>query len=327
MSRRERVAILTTSYPESEGDPAGHFVAAEAEALAAEGHAVVVIGAGSARTQPGNPHVVRLSDGGATGWPGLLPRLRARPTRAVGLLRWMTAARRELERLGPFERVIAHWLIPAGFPIALAASAGARLEVVVHGSDARLFARLPRTAAQWVLERLTARGAVLRCVSEELAETLRGLGGSGVEPMIRVEQARIAVRRTRNRDQARRELGLSPEVRLIVIVGRLVPDKRVADALAAATLLPDLSVAVVGDGPERNSLQRRFASVHFAGRVNRDQALSWIAAADVLLSASRLEGAPTVVREARTLGVPVVATNAGDLLRWAERDPDICVIE
>jgi teichuronic acid biosynthesis glycosyltransferase TuaC len=45
-----------------------------------------------------------------------------------------------------------------------------------------------------------------------------------------------------------------------------------------------------------------------------------------LLSTSAHEGAPSVVREARALGVPVVAVAAGDLAEWAKADPGIVVL-
>jgi glycosyltransferase involved in cell wall biosynthesis len=83
---------------------------------------------------------------------------------------------------------------------------------------------------------------------------------------------------------------------------------------------------VVGDGPERATLQQRYPNVRFVGHLRRDRALTWIAAADLLLSASRQEGSPTVVREARALGVPVVATRAGDLEAWSRNDSGIVVV-
>jgi glycosyltransferase involved in cell wall biosynthesis len=46
----------------------------------------------------------------------------------------------------------------------------------------------------------------------------------------------------------------------------------------------------------------------------------------VLLSASRHEGAPTVVREARALGTPVVACAAGSLAALAESDDGIWIV-
>jgi teichuronic acid biosynthesis glycosyltransferase TuaC len=105
-----------------------------------------------------------------------------------------------------------------------------------------------------------------------------------------------------------------------VIVSRLVAEKRVAVALRALALLEGLSVSVVGDGPELEPLRSQFPSVHFAGRLPRPEALRFMAAADVVVSASAEEGAPSVVREARALGVPVVAVAAGDLTAWAARD-------
>ena len=62
-----RVAVLTTSYPRHEGDPAGHFVQAEVDALRASGCDVEVFAA----------------QGSAFGWPGVVPRLREAPLREV----------------------------------------------------------------------------------------------------------------------------------------------------------------------------------------------------------------------------------------------------
>jgi len=106
----------------------------------------------------------------------------------------------------------------------------------------------------------------------------------------------------------------------------LIPEKRVALALQALELLDPLSTVVVGDGPELSALRTRFPDVHFTGQLPRPEALRWIAAADLLISASAHEGAPSVVREARALGVPVVAVAAGDLADWAKADPGLLLV-
>lgn len=320
------MAIVTTSYPRAPGDAAGHFVAAEARLLTDAGHDVTVFAAGAGTSNEPGPVVVWLEDGGATGWPGLVPRLRESPLRALGLARWVWRARHAIVARGPFDRVVAQWLFPAAFPLALTLPPSSRLEVVVHGSDARLLARLPRRLARTITTRLARRGARFRCVSEELAATLRATGGAG-ELDVRVEPAPIRLEGVLPRESARLALGVAETSRLILVVARLVPEKRVRDALAAARLIPDADVVVLGDGPERAGLVAEHPRVRFLGRLPREEALLWMAASDVLLSASRLEGAPTTIREARALGVPVVTTKAGDLKRWAESDPGLFVID
>ena len=329
MTRRERIAIVTTSYPANQQDPSGHFVAAQARSLYRAGHCVTVLTGGSAATcepDPGEPDVVRLWDGGASGWPGLLPRLKERPHRGLGFLVWAWSVRRELERRGPFTRVLGHFLLPTGFPVLLATSlGGAHVELFVHGSDARLLDRLPRALGRRIVLSL-AKKAHFRCVSHELADLLRRVAGESLASRLQVEPLALETAEAPTRRDARQALGLSEGTRLVVLVSRLIPEKRTREALAATALVPNVEVVVVGDGPELAALSRDYPHVRFVGRLGRPQALTFIAAADVLLSASRLEGAPSAVREARALGVPVTACAAGDLSRWAELDRELWVV-
>ncbi len=322
----ERVALVSSSFPAQAGDAAGHFVAREAELLASQGYQVSVFAPGRARTSGTNPRVFFLADGGAMGIPGLVARLRERPLRALGLARWLLAMRAALALHGPFDRIVAHFLLPVGFPGLVHLPRGrARLEVVVHGSDARLLARFPRVARR-VLSALRADGAHLRCASSELARLLDELGGGLPREMLSVSAPPLDVSGAPSRDQARGELGIAESTRLAVVVARLIPEKRVGEALAAACLVDELCCVVVGDGPERSRLEAQFPGVSFVGQLPRPLTLRWIAAADVLLSASRLEGAPSAIREARALGVPVVSLRAGDLTEWAKADPDLWVV-
>ncbi|HET9932773.1 MAG TPA: glycosyltransferase family 4 protein, partial [Polyangiaceae bacterium] len=290
---RERIAIVTSSYPREPGDASGHFVQSEARALVAAGHDVTVFAAGRPREEAGSPRVVWLADGGAAGFPGLKARLRAMPLRWFGLAAWLTRVRAALDARGPFERIVAHWLVPAALPLLALDAPSARLELVVHGSDARVLARLPRPLARSLLRTLLARDASLRCVSQELAELVQSLAGQPLADRLRVEPAPIDVSGAPSREQARKELGLRAEARLGVVVARLIAEKRVDVALRAALRVEGLDVAVIGDGPERPALSRAFPSVRFTGQLARHDALRWIAASDVVLSASRNEGAPS----------------------------------
>lgn len=113
------------------------------------------------------------------------------------------------------------------------------------------------------------------------------------------------------------ELGLPPNARLIASVGRLWPQKRMQDVIWAADLLKiihdDVHLLIVGDGPERESLER-FARqsqvtdrVHFLG--HRPDVPALLPHIELLWLASEYEGLPNVVLEAMAAGIPVVVTD------------------
>lgn len=318
-----KVLVLSTSYPSAAGDAAGHFVEAEARALAAQGHTVTVIAPGPPGSLTrGGVTMHLIHGGGAFGFPGALSRLRQRPTRILAVARFLADARRAITRLGPFDRSIAHFLVPSVLPL-LGAQSGS-VEVVGHGSDVRLLHRAPRLLARGFIGLLLSRDVSFRFVSEELrrlaTEVHPGLADSKVSP------ARIDVSGVPPRADARRKLSIGPSETLLLVVGRLIVDKRCEVALGAALLVPNATVVCLGDGPERATLENRFPEARFLGMVSRPDALIWMSASDALITASRHEGAPSVVREARSLGASVVASPAGDLAAWAEHDDDLWVV-
>jgi glycosyltransferase involved in cell wall biosynthesis len=303
---RMRIAVVTTSYPTFDGDPAGHFVDAEVGPLAAAGHDV---------------QVIHPRPGGAFGWPGAPTRIRQRPSRLADAAVWAARASAELVRLGP-DRIVAHWALPSAFPIALAALSLSRrrieLEIVSHGTDVRLLAHMPPAVRRRVVAPLLRRAAVWRFVSAEL--------GAALESALELDQAR-ALRKIAavvpsalevpdvgaEADAKRRALG---DRRLYVCASRLVPSKRVdkvIDYVATSgnhgSQRSERTLVVLGDGPERPHLERLARAwqfdVRFLGTTTRRETLSWIGAADELVHASRIEGLSTVIREAESLGTPV----------------------
>lgn len=325
-----RIAFVTTSYPRHEDDPSGHFVQTEARRRAGRGETVVVLAPGpGADTGDGNGGVrtLWLRGGEAFGSPGALARLRERPARAVAAAHFAIAARRTLTRLGPLDRIVAHWLVPSAFPIALGrAHARVPLEVVIHGTDVSVFERLPAVLRRRIASALAARGAAFRCVSEDLRERL-GRAAPALLSSCRVEAAPIDLDGAPARAAARIRLGIAPEERLAVVACRLVPSKRPDVAVRLALSRGSSRVVLLGDGPLWDDVWSADPRVRSLGRRPRSETLAWIAASDLVVSASRREGAPTVVREARALGVPVLAVPAGDLRAWAAADPGIELID
>jgi glycosyltransferase involved in cell wall biosynthesis len=296
-----RIALVTTSFPAHEGDPSGHFVQAEARELERQGHEVIVVAPPS---------------GGAFGWPGVAARVRERPARLLDAARWVMHARTRLAGLEA-QRVVAHWAVPCAWPVAMPSRpsrpTGRPLDVVSHGGDVRLLVRMPRVVREGIVRAITDEAASWRFVSESLRGSL--LGALDEEARARVE--RIAVVDAAKMEmpdvreavaRKKRELGAA---RVAVSVGRLVRSKRVDRAIEHVARTPDLdALIVVGDGPERGRLEAlaraRDVDARFLGVLPREETLTWIGAASVLLFASEHEGASTVLREAVAMGTRVV---------------------
>jgi glycosyltransferase involved in cell wall biosynthesis len=305
-------------------------VAAEVRQLCELG-SVTVLAPGRKRRSLASERVVGLDGGDAFGFPGALERLRGQPLRWLAAGQFVASAIGWLRRAPEPARLIAHFLLPCGVPIAthgLGAGAATELELVIHGSDARLFAQLP-LGQRWLGQALIRARARLRFVSTELYDLVLGNlpaeARAILETRSRVEPCAIDVSSALSRDRARRLLDIPSAGRVAVVVARLVESKRVQVALEACERVVGLESIVVGDGPERDGLMRRFPKARFVGHVERPLALAYVAAADVLVSASLHEGAPTVVREARALGTPVVCLEAGDVRSWAAADAGIHV--
>jgi hypothetical protein len=323
MSRRH-VALLSTSYPRREGDPSGHFVRSEARRLSASGHRVTVVAPNGGCHDPG-VRVIALPGGSAFGWPGVVARLKERPRRVLDAAAWCVHAACALPRLAPDE-VIAHFVLPSLFPVALAARCP--VTAVAHGSDVALFTRLPRTARYRLAAHFVERDVRFRFVAERLRDDLvRAAGPHGPALVARsmVAPCPIEVGTTTDRVTARKRLGLGDQF-LAVSATRLVPGKRIDWALAHAPVPSDARWVVLGDGPELGRMKHAHPKAEFLGQVDREVALTWLAAADVLVVCSEREGAPTVIREARLLGTPVWTNAVGDVSRWAETDPGIRVL-
>lgn len=306
--------VVTSSWPRAGDEAAGTFVRADALARARAGERVIVAaprGPGAARGGEGL-HVFDAPHAGLFGSPGAAARARENPLRLAGVAPFALAIRRAIERHAP-SRVLAHWLLPSGLVACAVAPPAVEIELVAHGGDVRLLEALPRPLARRCIDTLCDRATTLRVVSERLLDRLAALGPSArrralVAPMpLTVEDPSVAAE-ARRRGEALR--AGAPGL-LHVVAARLVRDKPIERALehVARRRAP---LVLIGDGPDRARLVARARALDVdlraPGALPHEEALAWIAAADVLLAPlARGEGAPTAIREAQALGVPVIA--------------------
>lgn len=112
----------------------------------------------------------------------------------------------------------------------------------------------------------------------------------------------------------RKTRGVSRDAPLVIgTVARLVPQKGLETLLDAAEILAQshsVRVLLVGDGPLRESLERRAhrhgLNVNFVGTVSDPR--PYLERMNVFVMASRWEGQPLSVLEAVAYGIPVVAS-------------------
>ncbi len=104
----------------------------------------------------------------------------------------------------------------------------------------------------------------------------------------------------------------------IVSVGRLAPAKAYHLLIAAVARLVEkgrkVDLTIVGDGPERQSLEEAIAQrkldgiARLAGPCNHDHVVDFYTRADAFALASFAEGVPVVLMEAMAMEIPCVAT-------------------
>lgn len=104
--------------------------------------------------------------------------------------------------------------------------------------------------------------------------------------------------------------------RFILGVGRLEPQKRWDRLIAALPLLADQTIPLVilGEGTTRTALEAQIRALGLSGRVillgHSSDPLPAMARATVLALTSDYEGVPGVLREALSVGTPVVSTDS-----------------
>jgi glycosyltransferase involved in cell wall biosynthesis len=108
------------------------------------------------------------------------------------------------------------------------------------------------------------------------------------------------------------EWGIPAGAPFAVSVGRLVHQKNHALAVSALASIPELRLAILGEGELRAELERQAGALGVRERlvmpgVRRD-ARAVVGAADMALLPSRWEGLPLVALEALAAGTPIVAT-------------------
>ena len=274
-------------------------VLTEARAVARRGHEVVIAAP---------PEACIFAEA-----PGYGVEIVALPIARKGLTG--LAAMRRLLAGRPFDVVNTHSSTDSWLAALAGALTGAAPALV---RTRHISSPVPRNAAtRWLYgraARIVTTGEKLRAqvIEETGAEAARVVS---IPTGIDLERFRPG-----SRDSARRALGLPADATLVGIVATLRSWKGHRHLLEAIALLarPEVLLAVVGDGPMREALERQAAELGIAERVrfagNQKDVVAWLQCLDLFcLPSYANEGVPQALAQAMACALPVVTTPVGSI--------------
>jgi teichuronic acid biosynthesis glycosyltransferase TuaC len=227
---------------------------------------------------------------------------------------------KRLQKEFAFDLIDAHYVYPDGFAAVLLGLLFKRPVVVsARGSDISLYASFPfiRKLVQYTLH--NANKVIAVC--EALKDAMVSLGIPREKIVVVPNGVDVGKFYRVPKSEARKRLGLPKDKKVVLSVGGLIPRKGVdlliqaVNMVMSASDMKNLHLAIVGEGPSRETLTKlasslgRSNAVQFAGAIPHEELYLWYSAADCFCLASSREGWPNVILESLACGTPVVAAD------------------
>jgi glycosyltransferase involved in cell wall biosynthesis len=177
----------------------------------------------------------------------------------------------------------------------------------------------------WTIRHLAKRVvAVGYTIADSFQERLRGRAIDVILNAVPIP-ARIT---ERERLELRKEIAGDVRKKIVISVGRIALPKGYEDLVTAFSFLvpshPNLVLILIGDGPLFEEIRNLISRLSLEKNVlllgARQDVPRLLAASDLYVSSSHWEGLPLTILEAMMAGLPVVATNVGDIPRLITAD-------
>ena len=110
---------------------------------------------------------------------------------------------------------------------------------------------------------------------------------------------------------------IAQKLRSIVFVGGLVKRKRINEFLQLAKYYPQIRFNIVGDGSERNNLEKNASfNVVFHGVLSHAKINAIFQQSDLMFLPAKSEGFPKVILESASVGIPSIVYNTYGASNW-----------
>ncbi|NRD76691.1 glycosyltransferase [Bacillus sp. BRMEA1] len=223
--------------------------------------------------------------------------------------------------------VHAHYVFPSGWLARWYKKLyGARLIVTAHGGDVDQMAKKSARIAKWTKSILADADQVI-AVGQELYTTLAADYNVPSEKLSLINMGvNLEIFKPLDKAEARKQCGISGGITPLLFVGNIIEKKGLNELTDAFDQLkkdhPEYELFIIGSDKDQAYVQRLKAqisekglsgSTHFLGMKTQAEVALWMAAAEVFILPSHIEGFGLVALEAMACGTPVVGTKVGGL--------------
>jgi len=213
-----------------------------------------------------------------------------------------------------FDMIDAEFFFPDGpAAVALGKACGVPVSIKARGGDIQFWGRAPITAPQVLAAGQQAAGML--AVSSALKRDMAALGMPEERITVHYTGVDLDCFQPVDRIEAKRQRGLQGP--LISCVGGLIARKGQRLLIEILPLLPDANLVLIGNGEDREILEKSAVAlgvndrVIFTGAIAQSEIAQWLAASDVMALPSRSEGLANAWVEALACGTPIVICDVG----------------
>lgn len=230
----------------------------------------------------------------------------------------------------PFDVVLGAWVYPDACALDLLdVELQAPLVAIAQGTDVHSYLHMP--LRRHAIVQALSRAAATITRSKDLSTRLHAAGVPFMKLRPIYNGVDTATFRPGDALAARKELGLSADMQMILYVGNFLPVKNPlllvsAQAKLCRTSAEPCELVMIGTGPLEGKLRRLAAklgfgaNVRFVGRKSPAEVARYMQAADLLCVPSKQEGVPNVILEAFACGLRTVATRVGGIPEVLDKD-------